>query len=228
MSNTELIGTLNALGNSFNNLTLHGIHNQSSSGITTLNVSNSSFTNLSSSGIFNVGPLGTLNATANTFNNVASGIVNDIGQTVNTISVSQSGFTNISGFGVQNHRGIIENTFSVSHCSFDNVNPAGVGIFYDAATAPFDVSLEIIDNVFAPVTSPGTGYAVTVNMTQPAPSLLCLDFIGNSAPVTSPAAYQFTNTTETFNLTLGSDNSANTGEFSLSGSIGAPGSCSAP
>jgi hypothetical protein len=114
---------------------------------------------------------------------------------------------------------------SISASTFADIGSGSQGIDYTLNTAN-SVSLQITDNVFSGSSS-STGYATSVNVSN---GTLCLEFTENTAsPASSPSPYQFVQSGGgVFNRTTGSDSSTNTGTIdTTSGTIGAPGSCSA-
>ncbi len=247
--NLATIDTLNAASN-FSNSSPYINLVYNSSIITTLNVTKTTWDGLSFGAlIYNVGEVAALNFTNNTLKNGTnvSGINSSGGtitalysdnntfidftnsdgiyinnpSTISALSSTNDTFINFNaGFGILSAISIANLT--VNDCIFENLNNNAFGIFYTPSSG--NAILHINNNTFSGSGTLSAGYAATI--TQSADTL-CVDFTGNTAsPTGSPAPYAFTQINSgVFNRTVGSDNTTNTGDFSFSGTINAPGSC---
>lgn len=220
--NFGTIGTLNVFENAFRYLNFQAIvFFGGSTGI--LNAMNNTFYR-AQAGIYNNGAaIGVVRASDNRFSHLSNGIVNS--GTMNSLSATNNNFVNISGNCIQAGNG--PQFLWVTDSTFNHVSSSGQGISY---TAPANVTAEatILNNTFISGDTPSVGYATLITVNQAA-STLCLRFTGNTAPLqtqTNVAAYSLNESGgATFNLTLGSDNTLNSGSFTYSGSVNPPGSC---
>ncbi len=224
-----------------------GIFIKGSGTLAAFSASNNIFTNLidSSSGIYNLGTITSFSASNNIFsnlNNAYSAITN--GGMIDSFISSDNTFTNImnlvsssviGNFGtIDNFRSSGDNFSTITNCdciglsnitnficSNDTFTDLRVnnsrGISY--STGSGTVSANITGNTFSASDIPptnGFGVSITVNGGS-----LCLDFTGNQAtPSSGYNAYVFSQTGGTFNTTVGSDNTTNTGTFQTTGTIG--------
>lgn len=222
----------------FSDNTLNNINNSSSgiftlgSAITTFNFSGNTINNLSngSSGIFtDGGTITTFNFSDNTFNNLNNGSsgFNASSGTITTLSSSGntcSGLIESFGFNIASP----VTTFSSIGDTFTGLNQSE-GIFYVLTSGNGNVSISgdtfIADTDFANLVD---GFAADIELSVTDPGgTLCLEFVNNTATVTTGAihAYLFERFAGTFNSTSNSSTSTNIGSFSIGSGVSFPGTC---
>lgn len=110
---------------------------------------------------------------------------------------------------------------AISNNSFTNNLFVGVQMSVGAGSSSYVID----NNTFSGAAVPQAGYGVDITVTG---GSLCLDFANNQAMPTqvgTDAPYSFNQTGGTFNLTSDSTQANNIGTISMTGTIGAPGSC---
>lgn len=206
-----VIADLNVLNSTFSNFSglASGI-NTALSGtgtITNFNVSNSTFEGFSSSRGFNIQVTG--NSTISNFN------------------ISNNDFNYLSdgglGFNAQLFGAAAITQLNASGNTFFGIYDTSQSFAYSNGASASN-ALALSHNTFTGNGNTSNGYAANISTSS---GTLCLQFINNNAiPIATPIPYVFTQTGGTFNRTLGSDSSQNTGQFLLIGTVGDSGSCS--
>ena len=173
----------------------------------------------------------------------------DSSGTINNVTLSSNSFSNLTntGFGIIfqpagtiDNADILNNTFSgissgskgieifprsgatitasISNCTFEITSTNSTGILFDGLNAG-NTSLKVTGNSFAGIDPISAGYAAEFVADE---GSLCLDFTNNNAtPTSSPDPYLFQQSSPgVFNITAGSDSTTNTGQFSITGTIG--------
>ena len=224
--NQSEITTLNVTKNIWEGLSnVNCIDNNTGSQITTFNFTNNTLKNITTADGIYLSPntITALYSTNNTFTDFtsSSGIYIDNPTTISILSSTNDTFINFNASsGIASVVPIANLT--VNDCIFENLNNNAFGISYTPSSG--NAILQINNNTFSGSGTLGAGYAATIAQNA---DTLCVDFTGNTAtPTSSPAPYAFIQGgSGVFNRTVGSDNTTNTGDFSLSGTINAPGSC---
>ena len=175
--------------------------------ITDFTVSNNTFIGFSDSQGFNIQSTGS--------------------STISNFNISNNNFKYFSGgsrgFNTQLFNTAAITQLNVSGNIFFGIYDTSQGFVY-ANGASSNNAVALSNNTFTGNGSASNGYAANISTSA---ANLCLAFTNNNAvPITAPIPYAFTQTGGTFNRTLGSDSSQNTGQFLLTGAVNAPGSCS--
>ncbi len=204
INNTNsVIGELNGSNNTFNNFnSAYAIYlaNLSSTFINNSNISQNQFNNQVGTDVifWGVQNATNMNFTHNEFNNLSS---NSRGA-----SISVGGLINNLNF---------------SDNLFNNLSGSAVDI---GATGTINL-MTVNRNLFNGIGS-GLFDGFAANISAGGFGTMCLEFTNNIAmPTQTPNPYKF-NGFGTFNRTVGSDSSTNIGQFTIIGTVGAPGSCS--
>ena len=189
--------------NNFNNATVIALGN-SASLINNTNISQNQFNNLVATTGINFSLLGetkSMNFTNNEFNNlnsVSTGVT--IGVNDTSLTVNSLNFSD-------NLFNNLSDSSALNISSLGAVNQMMVNrnLFNSIGNGPFD------------------GFAARISSQGD----ICLQFTDNTAmPTQNPNPYEFSQSGGTFNRTVGSDSSTNIGQFTIVGTVGAPGSCS--
>jgi len=203
--------------------------------LVSLNASKNSFNNIdSSAGGITLNMLGgtieSTNISDNNFNGLTTGsngvvlLLNVANSTITSTNITNNTFTTMTGssagVSLDNVLGTVP-YLNISRNTFNDIRDISRGFTYTSSLG--STSFLSAGNKFTGNAPIPNGYAAIVTVSG---GSTCIDFINDSAaPTSAPNPYAFQGLGGTFNRTSGSDNSTNTGQFSIIGVVGAPGSC---